>query len=171
MLARPFGSESQNEKWSDTYVECWICIQVFWGHISIQYSISQVFEINDLYSQEFMQINFGIRANYTLTHNVNSDGIAGSGSSGLLSSLLGVGCECEGYSIRIVGHSLGGAIAALLGLRVCHFLLGMYSDRFPFTVCKYLIVFLFLYTSIMWLFIHFFDILFLVRGWRIWKSI
>lgn len=96
-----------------------------------------------------MQMNFGIRANYTLAYNVNIDGIAGSGSSSLLSSLLGVGCECEGYSIRIVGHSLGGAIAALLGLRVRHFLLGMYSDCFPFPVCNYLIVFLFLYTSIM----------------------
>ena len=44
--------------------------------------------------------------------------VAGSDSSGLLSSLLGNGCECEGYNIRIVGHSLGGAIGALLGLRV-----------------------------------------------------
>ncbi|XP_010999987.1 PREDICTED: uncharacterized protein LOC105107673 isoform X2 [Populus euphratica] len=40
------------------------------------------------------------------------------GSSGFLSSLLGAGCECDGYSLRIVGHSLGGAIAALLGLRL-----------------------------------------------------
>ncbi|KAH8517805.1 hypothetical protein H0E87_005645, partial [Populus deltoides] len=39
-------------------------------------------------------------------------------SSGLLSSLLGAGCECDGYSLRIVGHSLGGAIAALIGLRL-----------------------------------------------------
>lgn len=39
-------------------------------------------------------------------------------SSGFLSSLLGEGCECEGYNVRIVGHSLGGAIAALLGVRV-----------------------------------------------------
>ncbi|KAG6748652.1 hypothetical protein POTOM_048581 [Populus tomentosa] len=38
-------------------------------------------------------------------------------SSGFLSSLLGAGCECDGYSLHIVGHSLGGAIAALLGLR------------------------------------------------------
>ncbi|CAK9165350.1 unnamed protein product [Ilex paraguariensis] len=37
---------------------------------------------------------------------------------GFLSSLLGAGCECDGYSVRIVGHSLGGAIAALLGLRL-----------------------------------------------------
>lgn len=46
--------------------------------------------------------------------------IEGSDSSGLLSSLLGAGCECEGYNVRIVGHSLGGAIAALLGLRLYH---------------------------------------------------
>ncbi|KAK9289163.1 hypothetical protein L1049_017637 [Liquidambar formosana] len=39
-------------------------------------------------------------------------------SSGFLSSLLGAGCECDGYNVRIVGHSLGGAIAALLGLRL-----------------------------------------------------
>ncbi|KAF3623175.1 putative V-type proton ATPase subunit e-like [Capsicum annuum] len=37
---------------------------------------------------------------------------------GFLSSLLGVGCECEGYGVRIVGHSLGGAIAALLGMKL-----------------------------------------------------
>ncbi|CAL0316295.1 unnamed protein product [Lupinus luteus] len=39
-------------------------------------------------------------------------------SNGLLSKLLGVGYECFGYNLRIVGHSLGGAIAALLGLRL-----------------------------------------------------
>lgn len=43
---------------------------------------------------------------------------AESGSIGFLSSLIGDGCECDGYSIRIVGHSLGGAIASLLGIRV-----------------------------------------------------
>nr|GMD68084.1 sn1-specific diacylglycerol lipase beta isoform X2 [Ipomoea batatas] len=37
---------------------------------------------------------------------------------GFLSSLLGSSCECSGYSLRIVGHSLGGAIAALLGIRL-----------------------------------------------------
>ncbi|XP_016460829.2 uncharacterized protein LOC107784247 isoform X2 [Nicotiana tabacum] len=37
---------------------------------------------------------------------------------GFLSSLLGAGCECEGYGVRIVGHSLGGAIAALLGMKL-----------------------------------------------------
>ncbi|XP_050938703.1 uncharacterized protein LOC103488587 isoform X4 [Cucumis melo] len=42
----------------------------------------------------------------------------GSEPCGLLSSLLGPGCECDGYQVRIVGHSLGGAIAALLGLRL-----------------------------------------------------
>ncbi|XP_043724432.1 uncharacterized protein LOC122671340 isoform X2 [Telopea speciosissima] len=41
-----------------------------------------------------------------------------SGATGLLSSLLGAGCECDGYSIRIVGHSLGGAIGTLLGIRL-----------------------------------------------------
>ncbi|KAH7521425.1 hypothetical protein FEM48_Zijuj07G0031800 [Ziziphus jujuba var. spinosa] len=41
-----------------------------------------------------------------------------SDSRGILSSLLSPGCECEGYGIRIVGHSLGGAIAALLGMRL-----------------------------------------------------
>ncbi|BAT93517.1 hypothetical protein VIGAN_08002700 [Vigna angularis var. angularis] len=39
-------------------------------------------------------------------------------SYGLLSKLLGFGCECFGYNVRIVGHSLGGAIAALLGLQL-----------------------------------------------------
>ncbi|XVF65517.1 hypothetical protein PTKIN_Ptkin09bG0255600 [Pterospermum kingtungense] len=39
-------------------------------------------------------------------------------SGGFLSSLLGAGCECEGYTIRIVGHSLGGAISAVLGIRL-----------------------------------------------------
>ncbi|MBA0797434.1 hypothetical protein Gohar_008137 [Gossypium harknessii] len=39
-------------------------------------------------------------------------------SGGFVSSLLGVGCECEGYNLRVVGHSLGGSIAALLGIRV-----------------------------------------------------
>ncbi|XP_022929839.1 sn1-specific diacylglycerol lipase beta isoform X1 [Cucurbita moschata] len=47
----------------------------------------------------------------------DNDG-AGSEPCGLLSSLLGPGCECDGYQVRIVGHSLGGAIAALLGLRL-----------------------------------------------------
>ncbi|XP_013600074.1 PREDICTED: sn1-specific diacylglycerol lipase beta-like isoform X3 [Brassica oleracea var. oleracea] len=44
-------------------------------------------------------------------------------SIGFLSSLIGDGCECDGYSIRIVGHSLGGAIASLLGVRL--------RSRFP----------------------------------------
>nr|XP_043626389.1 uncharacterized protein LOC122597873 [Erigeron canadensis] len=42
---------------------------------------------------------------------------------GLLASLLGAGCECEGYNLCVVGHSLGGAIAAMLGLK----LYGRYS--------------------------------------------
>ncbi|KAG0496572.1 hypothetical protein HPP92_001263 [Vanilla planifolia] len=39
-------------------------------------------------------------------------------TSGFLSSLLGPGCECDGYKLRIVGHSLGGAVATFLGLRL-----------------------------------------------------
>ncbi|KHN37262.1 Sn1-specific diacylglycerol lipase alpha, partial [Glycine soja] len=39
-------------------------------------------------------------------------------SYGLLSKLLGFGCECFGYNVCIVGHSLGGVIAALLGLQL-----------------------------------------------------
>ncbi|OMO79668.1 Lipase, class 3 [Corchorus olitorius] len=39
-------------------------------------------------------------------------------SGGFLSSLLGAGCECDGYRLTIVGHSLGGAISALLGIRL-----------------------------------------------------
>lgn len=45
--------------------------------------------------------------------------------SGFLASLVGAGCECYGYKIRIVGHSLGGAVAAVLGLRVSAFLFFM----------------------------------------------
>lgn len=41
--------------------------------------------------------------------------------SGFLASLLGPGSECHGYEVNIVGHSLGGAIATLLGLRVSTF--------------------------------------------------
>ncbi|KAL8104299.1 hypothetical protein AgCh_028501 [Apium graveolens] len=36
----------------------------------------------------------------------------------LFMQLEGAGRECEGYEIRVVGHSLGGAIGALLGLRL-----------------------------------------------------
>ncbi|XP_057959730.1 uncharacterized protein LOC131152103 [Malania oleifera] len=50
-------------------------------------------------------------------------------NGGFLSSLMGVGCECEGYNIRIVGHSLGGAIGALLGLR----LYGRYPNLHVYT--------------------------------------
>uniref|UniRef100_A0A0D9V936 Uncharacterized protein n=1 Tax=Leersia perrieri TaxID=77586 RepID=A0A0D9V936_9ORYZ len=39
-------------------------------------------------------------------------------STGFLSSLLGAGGECHGYNIEIVGHSLGGSVAALLGIRL-----------------------------------------------------
>jgi len=41
--------------------------------------------------------------------------------AGFLSSLLGDGCECHGYNIQIVGHSLGGSVAALLGIKVSFF--------------------------------------------------
>ncbi|PUZ53463.1 hypothetical protein GQ55_5G054000 [Panicum hallii var. hallii] len=39
-------------------------------------------------------------------------------TAGFLSSLLGDGCECNGYNIEIVGHSLGGSVAALLGIKL-----------------------------------------------------
>lgn len=42
--------------------------------------------------------------------------------TGFLSSLIGDGCECHGYSIQIVGHSLGGSVAALLGIKVSLFI-------------------------------------------------
>jgi len=42
--------------------------------------------------------------------------------AGFLSSLLGDGCECHGYNIQIVGHSLGGSVAALLGIKVSLFI-------------------------------------------------
>ncbi|XP_021776360.1 uncharacterized protein LOC110740191 [Chenopodium quinoa] len=45
-------------------------------------------------------------------------GVSAIESRGYLSSLLGAGCECDGYAVRIVGHSLGGSIAALLGIRL-----------------------------------------------------
>jgi hypothetical protein len=48
-------------------------------------------------------------------------------TAGFLSSLLGAGCECDGYNIEIVGHSLGGAVAALLGIRV-RYLFSMYRE-------------------------------------------
>jgi pimeloyl-ACP methyl ester carboxylesterase len=37
---------------------------------------------------------------------------------GFLSTLLGEGSECHGYKVRVVGHSLGGAIATVLGMMV-----------------------------------------------------
>ncbi|PSS23989.1 Sn1-specific diacylglycerol lipase [Actinidia chinensis var. chinensis] len=49
--------------------------------------------------------------------NLGDDDIC-SESRGYLSSLLGAGCECDGYAVRVVGHSLGGAVAAMLGLRL-----------------------------------------------------
>ncbi|KAL9242500.1 hypothetical protein vseg_016492 [Gypsophila vaccaria] len=50
--------------------------------------------------------------------NSGESGVATSVTGGFLSSLMGPGCECEGYAIQIVGHSLGGAIATLLGIRL-----------------------------------------------------
>uniref|UniRef100_A0A0A9B510 Fungal lipase-type domain-containing protein n=1 Tax=Arundo donax TaxID=35708 RepID=A0A0A9B510_ARUDO len=47
-------------------------------------------------------------------HQDKSDAV----TAGFLSSLLGEGCECHGYNIEIVGHSLGGSVAALLGIRL-----------------------------------------------------
>lgn len=49
-------------------------------------------------------------------------GYLSSETTGFLSSLLGAGSECHGYNLYIVGHSLGGAVATLLGLRLyCRF--------------------------------------------------
>ncbi|KAJ3696868.1 hypothetical protein LUZ61_000573 [Rhynchospora tenuis] len=45
------------------------------------------------------------------------DGNSDSGS-GFLTSLLGEGGKCHRYKLRIVGHSLGGAVATLLGIRL-----------------------------------------------------
>ncbi|WOL02425.1 hypothetical protein Cni_G11144 [Canna indica] len=42
--------------------------------------------------------------------------VSSSEMSGYLSSLLKPGSECHGYRVCVVGHSLGGAIATLLGL-------------------------------------------------------
>ncbi|KAG2567039.1 hypothetical protein PVAP13_7NG224500 [Panicum virgatum] len=47
-----------------------------------------------------------------------------SGRLGFLSTLLGEGSECHGYKVRIVGHSLGGAVATVLGMM----LFGKYPD-------------------------------------------
>ncbi|XP_031406330.1 uncharacterized protein LOC116214946 [Punica granatum] len=51
---------------------------------------------------------------------VDDSGDIESTQTGFLSSLMGSGCECDGYSIRIVGHSLGGSIASMLGIRLYH---------------------------------------------------
>jgi len=47
-----------------------------------------------------------------------SDALLLGQQGGLLTKLLGPGGECKGYSLRFVGHSLGGSIAALTALRV-----------------------------------------------------
>ena len=31
---------------------------------------------------------------------------------------MGEGSECHGYKVRLVGHSLGGAVATVLGMMV-----------------------------------------------------
>ncbi|XP_078441057.1 lipase class 3 family protein isoform X2 [Wolffia australiana] len=49
--------------------------------------------------------------------NSNEDS-SSSESGGFLPSLLGDGCECQGYKICIVGHSLGGAVGTMLGIRL-----------------------------------------------------
>jgi hypothetical protein len=43
-----------------------------------------------------------------------------SGQLGFLSTLLGEGSGCHGYKVRVIGHSLGGAIATVLGMMVKH---------------------------------------------------
>ncbi|KAL5213670.1 hypothetical protein ABZP36_002822 [Zizania latifolia] len=43
---------------------------------------------------------------------------------GFLSTLVGEGSGCHGYKIRVVGHSLGGAVATVLGMM----LFGRYPD-------------------------------------------
>jgi len=47
-----------------------------------------------------------------------------SGRLGFLSTLMGEGSECHGYKVRLVGHSLGGAVATVLGMM----LFGKYPD-------------------------------------------
>ncbi|KAG0572163.1 hypothetical protein KC19_VG073500 [Ceratodon purpureus] len=42
----------------------------------------------------------------------------GSGRGGLLTDLFGPTGDCKGYQLRLVGHSLGGSICALTGLRL-----------------------------------------------------
>ncbi|CAI7787484.1 unnamed protein product [Closterium sp. NIES-53] len=37
---------------------------------------------------------------------------------GILSELLGEGGECEGYGLRLVGHSMGGAVCSLTAIRL-----------------------------------------------------
>lgn len=55
-----------------------------------------------------------VEATRDLYTQVEGESITG----GFLSTLLQQGRECDGYNVKIVGHSLGGAIAALLGLRL-----------------------------------------------------
>jgi putative lipase involved disintegration of autophagic bodies len=45
---------------------------------------------------------------------------------GFLPALVGEGSECHGYKIRVVGHSLGGSVATVLGMMV------MLAESSPF---------------------------------------
>ncbi|EFJ11348.1 hypothetical protein SELMODRAFT_126236, partial [Selaginella moellendorffii] len=50
-----------------------------------------------------------------------SAGSAGSSKkTGFLTSILGPGGKCEGFSLRFTGHSLGGSIAAMAGMMLWH---------------------------------------------------
>ncbi|XP_040379409.1 uncharacterized protein LOC102717245 isoform X2 [Oryza brachyantha] len=56
-------------------------------------------------------------------HECTGDNLS-SRTVGFLPTLVGEGSECHGYKIRLVGHSLGGAVAAVLGMM----LFGRYPD-------------------------------------------
>ncbi|GJT90493.1 Sn1-specific diacylglycerol lipase beta [Tanacetum coccineum] len=66
-----------------------------------------------------MELEFALKNNWANNTQLRSVvlALAEFQQVGLLTSLLGAGCECEGYDLRVVGHSLGGAIAAMLGLK------------------------------------------------------
>ncbi|XP_024517197.1 uncharacterized protein LOC9630232 isoform X2 [Selaginella moellendorffii] len=53
--------------------------------------------------------------------NPELSGSAGSSKkTGFLTSILGPGGKCEGFSLRFTGHSLGGSIAAMAGMMLWH---------------------------------------------------
>jgi hypothetical protein len=56
---------------------------------------------------------------FSLYHNGNSENTS-SKKLGFLSTLVQEGSDCHGYKIRLVGHSLGGAVATVLGMMVKH---------------------------------------------------